>query len=616
MSDAVVRAENLTKRYRLYQKPVHRFLDMYGLLWRPAGKYREHAAIDNLSFEVRRGEKVAIIGRNGAGKSTLLKMICGVVTPTSGQVSVEGEVHALLSLGTGFHPDFTGRENVYSYLAHLGIVGAKADRSFSEIVDFSELHDFIDQPVKTYSAGMGVRLMFSAATVITPDILVIDEVLGSGDAYFAKKSFERMRELCERVGTTLLMVTHDLYSAAMFCERLIWIDRGVMKMDGPGKSVLRAYEESIREQEEQRLSSLRLAAVEANLGAIQDKVALPAHLRLSPNDGSPPQFALSHIRFFDGEALLATLGMWNDHSDDRASQAQSGVLVLDGREGNWGELETIDGVPARRMLPYGSIFHKLPLIITSPAIAKAARGGTLSVEIGCLAERKQSIDLQICEQDGAQIASGQFEAVPGGWQDLRTRMRTAESSSAFAEARSPARHGQRAMQITDVRFLGADGTERMRFSIGATMRIKLRYHLNKPDFAECPTIVAAFQQNGVIRSHRFMNDRILISTAEGIEGELEIVANPLLLGAGTYFVTISIFQEGYIKSDRPKKFFAVSESIYDMHARAYEILVEPSARDPFCNDVIFQHPSQWYKNGRAAESSPPHVEEALEIGSA
>src|SRR5438309_10202364 len=118
MSDIAVRAESLTKRYRLYRKPLHRFLDIYGLLLRPAGKYREHLAVDDLSFDVRRGEKVAIIGRNGAGKSTLLRMICGVVSPTSGSVAVNGEVHALLSLGTGFHPDFTGRENVHSYLAH------------------------------------------------------------------------------------------------------------------------------------------------------------------------------------------------------------------------------------------------------------------------------------------------------------------------------------------------------------------------------------------------------------------------------------------------------------------------------------------------------------------
>jgi lipopolysaccharide transport system ATP-binding protein len=608
MSDTVVRVENLTKRYRLYRKPLYRFLDMYGLLWAPAGKYKEHAAVSDLSFEVRRGEKIAIIGRNGAGKSTLLKMICGVVTPTTGSLNVEGEIHALLSLGTGFHPDFTGRENIYSYLAHLGIVGREADGRFAEILDFSELHEYIDQPVKTYSAGMGVRLMFSSATVITPDILVIDEVLGSGDAYFAKKSFERMKELCERAGTTLLMVTHDLYSAAMFCERLIWIDRGVMKMDGPGKSVLRAYEESIRDQEEQRLRSLRLATIAANQKAgAGEKSSLAAYLRLAPGDDAPPDLALSHIRFFNGDALLAALDM-EASADEAANRGKSVLLVADSREGNWGEPETIEGRPARRMLPYGSIFHKLPLIVTDQAIAGAAREGVLSIELGCLAGRRHRLEFAVLDPDGGTIVAQQFEAAPGGWQDIRVALRTSEASQPLAQSEFRARHGQRAMQITDVRFAGQDGGERMHFTAGATMRIKLSYRLNRPDFAERPTILAAFQQNGVVRSHRFWTDQILISAAEGREGEIEILADPLLLGAGTYFVTISVFQEGYIKSSAPKKFFAVSEYVYDIHARAYEIVVKPSATEPFCNDVIFQHPSHWRHNGKSEIASLPHVE--------
>jgi lipopolysaccharide transport system ATP-binding protein len=612
-SDAVVRVENLTKRYRLYGKPLYRFLDMYGLLWRPAGKFREHAAVADLSFEVRRGEKVAIIGRNGAGKSTLLRMICGVVTPTSGSLRVDGEIHALLSLGTGFHPDFTGRENVYSYLAHLGVVGLQADRRFAEILEFSELHEYIDQPVKTYSAGMGLRLMFSSATVITPDILVIDEVLGSGDAYFAKKSFERMKDLCERAGTTLLMVTHDLYSAAMFCERLIWIDRGVIIMDGPGKSVLRAYEESIREQEEQRLRSLRLATVAANVkGRRDDSDLLPAYLKQAPGDDAPPEFAVRRLRFFDGDNVLATLDVADADAHETATQAEGAFLILDSREGNWGELETIEGCPARRMLPYGSIFHKLPLIIASPGVARAAREGALSVEVGCFAGRRQRLEFAVLDPDGGVIAAQQFEVAPDGWQDVRAQLLRNDAQAPLPPSERRARHGQRAMQITNVRFVGSDGAERMHFAVGAAMRVKLSYRINRPDFAERPTMLAAFQQNGVIRSHRFWTDQILISSADGREGEIEIVADPLLLGAGAYFVTISVFQEGYLTSSAPKKFFAVSDGVYDMHARAYEIIVKPSATQPFCNDVIFQHPSLWYRNGQLATTSLPHVEALME----
>src|SRR5262249_6339835 len=153
------------------------------------------------------------IGRNGAGKSTFLKLVTRVIEPSSGTLEVAGKVHALLQIGTGFHPDFTGRENVFAFFAQLGITGEDARRRFADVVEFAEIEEYIDQPVKTYSTGMSVRLMFSASTSIEPELLVLDEVLGVGDAYFAHKSFERMRELCEREAATLLLVTHDVYSA-------------------------------------------------------------------------------------------------------------------------------------------------------------------------------------------------------------------------------------------------------------------------------------------------------------------------------------------------------------------------------------------------------------------
>src|SRR5262249_11692699 len=167
----------------------HRLLDMLGML-RAKGAFTEHRALSEINLEIRRGEKIAIIGRNGAGKSTLLKLISNVSEPTSGSLEVNGDARALLQVGSGFHPDFTGRENVYGYLAYLGITGKEADKRFREIVDFSELEQYIEQPLKTYSTGMAVRLMFSTSTAVAPDILVLDEVLSVGDAYFSHKSFE------------------------------------------------------------------------------------------------------------------------------------------------------------------------------------------------------------------------------------------------------------------------------------------------------------------------------------------------------------------------------------------------------------------------------------------
>src|SRR5262249_4413128 len=163
-------------------------------------------------------------------------------------------------IGTGCHPDLTGRDNVIAYLGHLGVVGAAAEARVPDVAAFAELEEYIDQPVKTYSSGMAMRLMFAAATVMAPSLLVIDEVLGVGDAYVAKKSFDRIRELCSGEGTTLLLVTHDIYNAARLCDRMLWMDQGSVVIDDRPDVVVTAYEDSIRRQEERRL---RLKAMSA-----------------------------------------------------------------------------------------------------------------------------------------------------------------------------------------------------------------------------------------------------------------------------------------------------------------------------------------------------------------
>ena len=195
-SDIAIHAHDLSKVYRLYARERYRLLDVLGLLPRRSNAYREHKALDGISLRIMRGERVGIIGRNGAGKSTLLKLVSQVIQPTSGALDVGPRVHALLQIGTGFHPDFTGRQNVYAYLSQLGVDGAVADRVFRDVVEFAEIEEYIDQPVKTYSTGMAVRLMFSTSTAIEPDLLLLDEVLGVGDAYFTEKSFDRIRESC------------------------------------------------------------------------------------------------------------------------------------------------------------------------------------------------------------------------------------------------------------------------------------------------------------------------------------------------------------------------------------------------------------------------------------
>ena len=248
---AVISLEGVGKTYKRFAKPSDRF---WQAVWpsacRAAGQTaaaeaNEFVALAPLNLQVQRGEALGLIGRNGAGKSTLLQMVCGTLNPSSGSVVVNGKIGALLELGAGFNPEFTGRENVFLAAAVMGFSGAETDALYEGIVEFSGIREFIDQPVKTYSSGMYVRLAFSIATSANPDILVIDEALSVGDGAFAKKSFERIMQL-KAQGTTVLFCSHSMYQVESFCDRAVWLDHGQVQMEGPASNVVAAYTDSLR----------------------------------------------------------------------------------------------------------------------------------------------------------------------------------------------------------------------------------------------------------------------------------------------------------------------------------------------------------------------------------
>ncbi|MBZ0092874.1 MAG: ABC transporter ATP-binding protein [Sulfuricellaceae bacterium] len=235
----VIRARGLGKCYQLYAQPQDRLKQF---LWRGKRRfYREFWALRGVDFEIMPGEVVGIIGRNGSGKSTLLQLVCGTLTPTDGEVSVQGRVAALLELGAGFNPEFTGRENVFMSAAVMGLSQAEIAARYEDIVEFSGIRDFIDQPVKTYSSGMYVRLAFSVAISVDPDILVIDEALSVGDGEFARKSFDRIMALKD-AGKTILFCSHSMYQVEALCSRAMWLNRGRLQMLDIATRVTVAYQ--------------------------------------------------------------------------------------------------------------------------------------------------------------------------------------------------------------------------------------------------------------------------------------------------------------------------------------------------------------------------------------
>jgi len=253
MSNYVIHIKDLSKKYNLYSKPKYRVMHTLGIPISKA-KIQEFWALHNINLIVKRGSKLAIVGRNGAGKSTLLKIIAGQIKPTSGEIEINGSVQALMDLGTGFHPEFTGMQNIIASLAYMGITGKKARREAEEIIEFAELEEFINNPLKTYSSGMYARLSFSVATVIKPELLIIDEILGAGDSYFANKALQRMKDLTQG-GATVLFVSHDMSAVERLCDDAIWIDRGKIIMRGATLKISKAYTDVIRQQEQVRLQA-------------------------------------------------------------------------------------------------------------------------------------------------------------------------------------------------------------------------------------------------------------------------------------------------------------------------------------------------------------------------
>jgi lipopolysaccharide transport system ATP-binding protein len=241
-----VRLEDVTKIYDLYNSPGEMLFYTLGIqkMLKPKREVPRFTALKNISFSIGKGERVGLIGRNGAGKTTTLRLITGNYPPTTGKVEVQGSVQALMQLGLGFHPEFTGYENIKAALNYNGLLGTQLEEAIADVVEFCELGAFLHQPLKTYSLGMQSRVQFAAATAIYPDILIVDEVLGAGDAYFSAKSALRMERLAKS-GCTLLMVSHSWQMIQQYCERAIWLEAGNVRMDGPAFEVLAAYESHI-----------------------------------------------------------------------------------------------------------------------------------------------------------------------------------------------------------------------------------------------------------------------------------------------------------------------------------------------------------------------------------
>lgn len=245
MDNIAIKVNQLSKMYKLYDKPMDRLKESLGFSKNKC--YTEHYALNNISFEVKKGETIGIIGTNGSGKSTILKIITGVLNATSGTVEVKGRISALLELGAGFNMEYTGIENIYLNGTMMGFSNEEIDRKIDTIIEFADIGEFINQPVKTYSSGMFVRLAFAVAINIEPEILIVDEALSVGDVFFQAKCYRKFEEF-KQAGKTILFVSHDLNSIAKYCDRAILLNKGNYLGDGTPKAIIDMYKKLLVNQ--------------------------------------------------------------------------------------------------------------------------------------------------------------------------------------------------------------------------------------------------------------------------------------------------------------------------------------------------------------------------------
>ena len=534
----------------------------------PQQSYDEFWALREISLSISSGERLALIGANGAGKSTLLRVITGQVAPTRGTIRVAGRIQALMELGTGFHPDFTGIENIRSALLYNGFSGVDLESRCEEIVAFTELEDFIERPVKEFSSGMYARLAFAVATSIQPEILIIDEILGVGDAYFVGKCIQRMQALTAG-GATVLFVSHDMSSVQLLCDRAVWLENGKVRMDGDTLSVSKAYLAEIRHQDELRLRARAMAISKRALKGVRSDSSggHPMLFRLAAGTVISPDRPLyvRSIRFGIGAQTLGEV-------DVVAGSDAANHLIIEKKHMDWGDPVEVDGGLARPFASYGGLYRHAPWVVNYPEVSAGERW--LQLEYRASPDTEARVGLY----DEAQQAYRELGVLPAaaaqGWSTQRFAVVPAPLQT-NAPAVAPDvealglvphdRYGDGGMHIAAFGFVDQQSHGTHVLTSGAPAEAVIVWEadevINNP-----VAVIAVYRPDGVCAMQ-------VISSLAGLElpavsgrGVIRVVFERLNLGPGDYVASVALF-----KHLNPTS--RLEPPAYDLHDRCYPLKV-------------------------------------------
>ncbi|WP_313047795.1 ABC transporter ATP-binding protein [Pseudomonas soli] len=567
MSDIAISLTSVNKTFRRFQHPGWRALDALGL---PVSRkrYDNFQALADINLDIAKGEKVALIGRNGAGKSTLLRLISGQMRADSGTIRVNGQVQALMTLGTGFHPDFTGLENIRSALAFQGVTPAKMDECIDEIADFTELDTFLQRPVKEYSAGMYARLAFAVATTMTPEVLIIDEILGAGDAYFLGKCIQRMKNLTSQ-GATILFVSHDISSVQMLCDRGIWLEAGRVRQDGPLLAVSKSYLASVRDEEERRIRAKSMSLTRGQVLAMQEHANQTSLLRFIGRDGTPPSQPLlvRSVEYGDQNGALGRI-------DLLGSQSEGSALIIDPQFMNWKNLQRDAHEACWAFGDFGGRYLHAPLQITWPAAIP--KGAWVQMEVKASASHAVLLEQYDPQSTSYDLLAELDSHNDADWQTVRRDLQQASALGSsestgllcdLQELGSEDRYGSGEVRITGFGFFDVECERRHTLISGEPAFAVIGYEATQPVMDPVP-VIAIYRPDGtcVMQSIASMNGKYF-SRLEG-KGGIRVDFSPLLLGPGDYLVSVALFRELNLAS-------AVEPASYDLHDRCHALKVLP-----------------------------------------
>jgi lipopolysaccharide transport system ATP-binding protein len=581
MSEYAVQLDNVGKLYRLYPTPQDKIVHVFGLekiLYWKKNEFRDLWVLRNITLNIRKGERIGIIGRNGAGKSTLLKLISRNITPTEGTITVNGKIQAILELGTAFHPEFTGRENIRASLTYQGYSKEQIQEKEEEIIEFTELDDFIDQPLKTYSSGMYARLAFSVATIIEPEILIIDEILSVGDAYFNGKSLERMRSLTEKNHSTILFVSHDLSGIQQLCNHVIWIEKGKIVFEGPPLEVIKAYAATIRKEDELRLRAKELKIQKKQIAYLERDNDLYSRwlfhfVRESDRDNAG-KIKIFHLGISLNNELIGSIDLGQPMDN---SQEQLHHILDNPGFTSWGVPQKEAQHSYREFDETRGKYRHAPFVFSVPRSYDTA-DEIIEVQISYSSEK--DFTLEIYRDDHyiplGILPSQKYATVSLKWSvpDTMPQINTGTTSqnpepSPSVGSPEPNRlgpvadseYGSGEVKITGVNLQNHEGNESRIFETGSSMQVIIEYTAMKPVINPYFVFCIYLPDGRCASQWVSSTEKINVSEIAG-RGRFVFSVDNLQLGQAAYVASVAIFK--YLRSDgiEPESYHLLDRTIH------------------------------------------------------